>query len=73
MTYRELMDKAQRHFDPQHKGIIKGYPVRVLYCISRMADKSGWDAPVAEDLLRETMTGSEVLDQGCVSAVLGLL
>ena len=73
MTYKELMEKAQQHFDPQQRGIIKGYPVRVLYCISCMADKSGWDEQVAVDTLRETMTGSKVLDQSCVAAVLSML
>ena len=73
MTYKELMDKAHLHFDPERKGIIKGYPVGVLFCIGRMADAKGWDQLVDEEPLRERLTGSETLDKGCVAAVLGLL
>lgn len=73
MTYKELRAKAKQYFDPQCKGIIKGYSVEVLFCISRMADTNGWDVPVVADTLRDRLTGNEALDQCNVTAVLDLL
>ncbi len=73
MTYNELMDKAHLYFDPEWKGIIKWYPVGVLFCISRMANAKGWDQQVDKEPLQERLTGSKTLDKDCVAAVLSLL
>ncbi len=73
MTYKELMRKAQLHFDPENKGIIYGYPVRVMLNISLVADDKGWDNPVDVELIRDRLLGNRHLDKDCVAAVLSLL
>ena len=73
MTYRELMGKAQDLFDPQHRGIIYGYPVRVLLNIALKAEQDGADQEVDGDSLREYLSGKDHLDSYCVSSVLSLL
>ena len=73
MTYKELMRKAQDLFDPQHRGIIYGYPVRVLLNIALKAEQEGDDQQVDVDSLRDYLSEKTHLDPDCVSSVLALL
>jgi len=71
MTYVDLYHKAIDAFDPAHKGIIKGYPVEVLYKMSRLADKQGWEQPVDTDTLQQRLS-ADYLDRESVKTVLGI-
>ena len=73
MTYKELYQKCFELFDPEKKGMIKGYPVMVLYTTSKIADAEGWDEQVVAETFRERISEKTSLNKDCVAAVLGLL
>ena len=73
MTYKELYQKCWEHFDPDNTGMIKGYPVMVLYTTSKIADAEGWDEQVVAEVFRERISEKKTLNSDCVSDVLGLL
>lgn len=73
MTYRDVMIKAQALFDPEHRGIITGHPVEVLFCISREADDRGWENKVNATALLDRLSQKTHLDKGSVDAVIGIV
>lgn len=72
MTYVELYHKAVDAFNPSGKDPIIGYPVEVLYNVSRLADSQGWEQQVDTDQLRERLS-PDYLDKQCVGTVLAML
>lgn len=71
MTYTELYHKAVAAFDNGKKSIT-GYPVEVLFKVSRLADAQGWEQQVDADRLRSRLS-SDYLDPHSVSMVLRLV
>ena len=72
MTYVELYHKAAGAFNPSGNGPIIGYPVEVLYKMSRLADAQGWEQQVDVDQLRGRLS-LDYLDKQCVGTVLAML
>ncbi len=72
MTYVELYHKAVDAFNPNKDGLIIGYPVEVLYNVSRLDDAQGWEQQVDVKDLRNRLS-PDYLDKQCVGTVLGLI
>ena len=72
MTYVDLYHKAIEAFDPEHRGNIQGYPVEVMYKMSRLADAQGWEQPVDTVTLRQRLS-ADYLDRDSVTKVLNLI
>ena len=71
MTYTGLYHKAVSTFDGGKKRVT-GYPVEVLFNLSRLADAQGWDQQVDTDRLR-TRLSPDYLDAHSVATVLRLV
>ena len=72
MTYHELMDLARAHYDPQGEGVIKGPPVMVLYSISSLADRFGWEEQINTVALKERLV-SQNSDRASAETVLQII